>query len=358
MNRKKKIPDSVDYEKTPLVSVVIPAYNSASSIERTVHSILDQTYTSFEIIAVFDEGSSDETLAILQSLGEKSRVSMKIIETPHMGRSAARNIGWRASSGSILFFADSDEIYKAEYLEMAVEEIVSKGVVGVTITGSSWSSKRTLIGRLYSEVYTRIQREKEKAGQASLTWAWVYDRNAIELVGGFDESLDQAEDRDLFIRIRDNGGKIGVIYGEHWFHQRPSDITTFIRKTWIGAINRIQFVVKHRKIREIVTNLAPMFAIATLLLSFAISFLLASLITFFLLGLITIYMISRYYRWYFVPNHKLLLLYILLSLVTRVITSAGYLYGLLNLIVRPGTGVSGVYKTVYKTSLYKTSSSL
>ena len=345
VTNNEEIPNSMHDEKTPLVSVVIPAYNSASSIERTIYSILGQTYRIFEIIVVYDKGSSDETLTILQSLREKSTSTMKIIETPHMGRSAARNVGWRASAGKILFFADSDEIYMADYIEMAVKEIVSKGVAGVTITGSSWSSKPTLIGRLYSEVYTRIQREREKIGQASLTWAWVYDRKVIELVGGFDESLDQAEDKDLFIRVRNKWGKIGVIYGEHWLHQRPSDITTFLKKTWLGAINRIRFSVKHRKIREIVTNLAPMFGIAVLLVSFALSSLLAYWMTFLVLALIPLYVVSRFYQWYFVPNHKLLLVYVLLTLVTRVITSAGYLYGLLNLIVRGGTRASGIYKT-------------
>ena len=50
---------------------------------------------------------------------------MRILSTPHLSRSAARNVGWKAASGEIFFFADSDEIYKEEYVSLAVNQIRS-----------------------------------------------------------------------------------------------------------------------------------------------------------------------------------------------------------------------------------------
>ena len=92
----------------PLVSVIIPFYNSKKHLRRCVKSITEQTYTDVEIVLVND-GSEDGSSEIARQLaGEDERIT--IIEIPHSGVSVARNTGIEKASGSYIMFADSDDV--------------------------------------------------------------------------------------------------------------------------------------------------------------------------------------------------------------------------------------------------------
>ncbi len=80
---------------SPLVSVIIPTYNRASLITQAVDSVLAQSYRAVEIIVV-DDGSTDETEAVLARYGH----SIRVIHQPNRGRSEARNTGLEAASRS------------------------------------------------------------------------------------------------------------------------------------------------------------------------------------------------------------------------------------------------------------------
>ena len=281
-----------------------------------------------EILVIHDHGSRDDTLSVLEGLEDKLGVPIQILPTPHLSRSAARNVGWRAASGEIFFFADSDEIYKEEYVSLAVNKIRSDDVAGVTITGSSWVEKQTLLGRLYTEVYTKIQQQRQKEGGGDLGWAWVFTREAIESVEGYDEDLDQAEDRDIFLRLQANGSKFGLILGEHWYHTRPTKFTTYFKKVLRGSASRIRFTVKHRMWGSLIVNLLPSFAIILLAVTPFISLPLFSFLI--LVGLIGTFgfALRLYRRWRGVAESRLVVLYVWFSITTRLVTSFGYLFGL------------------------------
>lgn len=311
----------------PLVSVIVPTFNSSTTIGRTLRSIDRQSYSRVEIIAVHDGGSIDNTLEVLEDL-TKDMANLRIIKTRHIGRSAARNVGWKAAAGEIFFFADSDEIYMDDYVEVGVEKIVSENAAGVTITGSSLADEDSLLGRIYTEVYSNLQKEKQRASTAGLNWAWIFKREAIEAVGGYDEDLDQAEDKDIFIRIRGNGGKFAVVLGDHWHHLRPSKMSSYLRKTWGGSKRRVRFSMKHNHKKEILINLAPSITIILYLASAAVSLTIFAYITLLGILLLTIGAAYKWIRWSSITEWKLTGLFVLLMILTRIITSFGYLYGL------------------------------
>lgn len=102
-------------ENIPLISVVIPAYNAASTIRRACVSVLSQSYPNVELIVVND-GSKDDTGAILDALaGEYS--NLKCIHQKNGGVCRARNAGLDAMSGEFLFFLDADDEILPEALE-------------------------------------------------------------------------------------------------------------------------------------------------------------------------------------------------------------------------------------------------
>lgn len=90
----------------PLVSVVIPTYNRADLITKTIDSVLSQTFTDYEIIVV-DDGSQDETQEILS----KYKNDLRVIIQENQGEGEARNTGIRAAKGDYLAFLDSDDLW-------------------------------------------------------------------------------------------------------------------------------------------------------------------------------------------------------------------------------------------------------
>ena len=91
----------------PFLSVVIPVYNREKFVSRCIDSVLRQDYTDFEIIAV-DDGSSDRSVAVLQSYAGNSR--FRLIEHPqNKGVMAARNTGWQSARGQWIVALDSDD---------------------------------------------------------------------------------------------------------------------------------------------------------------------------------------------------------------------------------------------------------
>ena len=89
----------------PTVSVIIPTYNRAWVLKEAIDSIIAQDYHDFEIIVV-DDGSTDETQAILASYPQ-----VCVVSQDHLGVSSARNAGIVRAAGRLITFLDSDDLW-------------------------------------------------------------------------------------------------------------------------------------------------------------------------------------------------------------------------------------------------------
>lgn len=89
-----------------MFSVIIPIYNRFHLIERTLQSVLDQTYSNFEVI-VIDDGSTDQSVELLSKYSN----CIKILSQVNAGPGAARNLGVEYSSGEYIAFLDSDDLW-------------------------------------------------------------------------------------------------------------------------------------------------------------------------------------------------------------------------------------------------------
>lgn len=119
-------------EIQPLVSIVIPMYNAQDWIDGLLESIMRQTYQNIEIVLV-DDGSTDASGEIVSRFSKRnSGIEMRVILQENSGVSEARNEGVRQSSGELLAFVDSDDIWMAEKIERQVREIIRQNASAVS----------------------------------------------------------------------------------------------------------------------------------------------------------------------------------------------------------------------------------
>ena len=106
-----------------LVSIIVPVYNAEKTIERSVESLLKQTYSELEIILVND-GSTDGSEAIIKRYLSDNRV--KLINKPNGGASSARNVGLAKATGEYIQFTDIDDYIEDNMIFRLVETIEKK----------------------------------------------------------------------------------------------------------------------------------------------------------------------------------------------------------------------------------------
>lgn len=112
--------------KTPLVSVVIPAYNAIRFVNATIDSVFAQTFQNFEIL-VIDDGSTDNTKEVLETYGDKIRYLPK----ENGGVSSARNFGIENAKGKYIAFLDADDVWMPEKLEKQVAAMEEDEKIGL-----------------------------------------------------------------------------------------------------------------------------------------------------------------------------------------------------------------------------------
>jgi glycosyltransferase involved in cell wall biosynthesis len=187
-----------------MFSVVIPLYNKSAYILKAIHSVLNQTYTEFEII-VIDDGSKDDGLQKVKEI-EDNRIY--IITQKNAGVSTARNNGVAIARNNFVAFLDADDWWDSNFLR-EMDQLI-KDFPGAGIYGCNY---------YYVEKGVNIISEKGfrsgfKAGYIDYFKIFsstlivpfncsfvIVDRNIFNNVGGFNPQLKFGEDMDLWIRI-------------------------------------------------------------------------------------------------------------------------------------------------------------
>lgn len=102
----------------PLVSVIIPTYNRAHLIERAIHSVLNQTYQSIQLI-IADDGSTDNTREVLASYPQ-----VEYYYKENGGQASARNFGLQYTRGQYIASLDSDDMWMPTFLEEMINKMI------------------------------------------------------------------------------------------------------------------------------------------------------------------------------------------------------------------------------------------
>jgi len=204
--------------RTPTVSVVIPAYNHAEHILEAIASVFTQTFKDFEVIVVND-GSPDDTAEVLRPLVESERI--RYIEQANAGQAAARNRGLAAAAGRFVAFLDDDDVWPPDKLEWQTEALSADPELLVV-----YGSYRTLgeggADPRESEGHpSGMVREQFCQGSPIRTPGQCLIRaSALHALNGFDVGIKGADDWDLWLRISEKGrfqyqNRISLYYRVH-----------------------------------------------------------------------------------------------------------------------------------------------
>ncbi len=199
-----------------MITVVIPAYNAAAFIRRTIDSVLAQTYDDYEVV-VIDDGSSDGTSDIVESYGGKVRC----IRQENAGDGAARNRGIAEARGQWIAFLDHDDEWQREKLQdqMALLERNPRlrwcganfwRACGDrrSLAGDSEKLEAAMGGREYFQDFFDAVANR---GCALVTASIMVHRDVFEEVGVFETSWPLAADFDMWWRIAYRHPEIGYI---------------------------------------------------------------------------------------------------------------------------------------------------
>ncbi|WP_158564375.1 glycosyltransferase [Jiangella anatolica] len=177
----------------PLVSVVIPVHNRPVEIRAAVASVLSQTLRELELIVV-DDGSDDETPEVLRELAAADD-RLRVVAGPWRGVCAARNAGISAATGRYVAFLDSDDLYRPRFLELALKAMNAEGLRAAhAVLDRGPDTRRRYLAFDGTADHLLI---KNHVNMISL----VVEREVLDDIGGFDESLRRWVDHDLVIRI-------------------------------------------------------------------------------------------------------------------------------------------------------------
>jgi glycosyltransferase involved in cell wall biosynthesis len=184
----------------PLISVVIPCYNSAEWLPQTLASVLAQTFQNIEIIAI-DDGSTDNTLDLLHSFGDKVRFE----SGPNRGVSVARNIGTKLATGEFIQYLDADDIILPTALEQKLNALEHNDA---DVAYSNWQKLEEQSDHTFEpgDVVARAMKEIHRDPQIALFsdfWsppaALLYRRRIIEKIGSWNETLPIIQDARFFL---------------------------------------------------------------------------------------------------------------------------------------------------------------
>jgi glycosyltransferase involved in cell wall biosynthesis len=190
--------ENQERQSPPLISVVIPCFDQAHFLAEAIESVLAQTFRDFELLVV-DDGSLDNSYEVARRYP-----AVRPLRQPNRGVAAARNLGLAESRGTFSIFLDADDRLLPHALKLGMEALAKRPQIAFA-AGMSRDIRedgRPIDGARRQPFVT--QDHYLHLLEDCYIWSGssvFYRRSAVEAVGGFDESLDAADDYELYLKL-------------------------------------------------------------------------------------------------------------------------------------------------------------
>ena len=224
-------------------SVVIPTHNRPDGVAETLRHLLEAGSSSqFEVVVV-DDGSNPPLSLDLTA-------GVRIVRTPGIERSRARNLGAATATGSLVIFLDDDNTVSPDFVgahERAAKEFGN--VIGVGGISAQAEMARSPFGRFRwliegpSQIHPRgFVAQKNFCTAANMSMR----RETFLSLGGFDPAIVSSEDQDLALRFSDRGGKLVFVPEATVLHRDSnSDLASYCRRHEWGARAMAPFIRRY-----------------------------------------------------------------------------------------------------------------
>lgn len=196
--------DSGPLEKSEFdVSVIIPTYDRPDFLHETVKSVLDQTFTDFELIIVND-GGPDKAAEIVKNTGSEK---VRYIRIEHGGISAALNAGVRHAVGKYIAYLDDDDAYLPKHLETLAGYLDSHPEAKFAYTFSYRTIQHEINGEWKTvekhlvNVYPYDRDKLVSSNLIQTTGSIMHRRELVEEIGGFNENIIGSQDWEWYLRV-------------------------------------------------------------------------------------------------------------------------------------------------------------
>jgi glycosyltransferase involved in cell wall biosynthesis len=191
-----------------LVSVIIPTYERSHILDRSIKSVLNQSYENLELIIV-DDGSKDSILDLVSEIKDSRMRSIRLPE--NKGAAAARNAGIKISNGDFIAFLDSDDEWLPDKLQLSLDIFKNNdnGNIGLVYT-NGWLVKENQKNSYFENlnpsrfIYTDDERKLNIFPTSIVSPGppfWMLPKKIVSRIGFFDERMRNWEDVDFFVRV-------------------------------------------------------------------------------------------------------------------------------------------------------------
>lgn len=191
-----------------LISVIIPCQNGTNYIKEAIESVKRQNMNT-EVIVV-DDGSTDNTAAYAKDCGAK------VYSISHSGLSAARNVGLKNMKGEYVLFLDHDDVIRDGALQHLYNELQNNPEILYV-----QAKVKDFISPELPEAEKRMLAPRTEPYGGLLTGAFLFKKQVIDMIGGFDEKLQTGQGVDFLLRA-DNAGiknlKLDFVAADRRFH--------------------------------------------------------------------------------------------------------------------------------------------
>jgi len=181
--------------RNPLVSIVLPVYNGADHVSRSIESVLKQTYENLELIIVNDCSTDNSRDVVLSFVDQDDRIKL-IDHEVNKKLPAALNTGFRNAKGELLTWTSHDNEFLPNALKAMTSFMLDNPDTGLVFANEEIADESS------GEIKAQTKNQIDKIVFGNVIGAcFLYRKNVMEQVGDYDESLFLAEDYDYWLRV-------------------------------------------------------------------------------------------------------------------------------------------------------------
>ncbi len=241
---------SAPSEYLPSVALIIPAYNEATVILKTVSAALATRYPNCRVVVV-DDGSDDDTAQLVSAKYPDSSI-VTVLKKANGGKSAALNMAIALSEAEIVVTIDADTLIHPEAVGLLAQHFYESDVVAVA-GNAKVGNRGNLLTKWQALEYIMGQNLDRRA------FAWLncicvvpgaigaWRRSAVDKAGGFTEDT-LAEDTDLTLHLLSDGGKITYEERAFAYTEAPETLASFWKQRFRWVYGTLQAMWKHRAV--------------------------------------------------------------------------------------------------------------